>query len=56
MDGDHTLFTREDGVEQAWEIVTPALEDPGPVHPYRPGSWGPEAADELIAPRSWHLH
>ena len=22
MTGDHTLFTREDGVERAWEIVT----------------------------------
>ena len=25
------------------------------VHPYAPGSWGPEAADELVAgPRRWH--
>jgi glucose-6-phosphate 1-dehydrogenase len=56
MDGDHTLFTREDGVERSWEIVTPALEEPGPVHDYRPGSWGPAEADELIAPRTWHLH
>ena len=28
MTGDHTLFTREDGVERAWEIVTPILEQP----------------------------
>lgn len=55
MDGDHTLFTREDGVERAWEIVTPALERPGEVHGYEPGTWGPAAADELIAPRRWHL-
>ncbi|HEX9716909.1 MAG TPA: glucose-6-phosphate dehydrogenase [Actinomycetota bacterium] len=55
MDGDHTLFTREDGVERSWEIVTPILENPGPVHPYAPGTWGPEEADRLIAPRHWHL-
>jgi glucose-6-phosphate 1-dehydrogenase len=56
MHGDHTLFTRQDGVERSWEIVMPALEHPDEVHDYRPGSWGPAAADELIAPRHWHLH
>ncbi len=55
MDGDHTLFTRSDGVEMSWEIVTPTLADPGPVHVYAPGSWGPAAADRLIAPYDWHL-
>jgi glucose-6-phosphate 1-dehydrogenase len=55
MDGDHTLFTRADGVERAWEVVTPALDRPGPLFGYEPGSWGPAEADELIAPRSWHL-
>ena len=55
MEGDHTLFTREDGVERSWEIVTPALEHPSPLQPYAPGTWGPVAADELIAPRHWHL-
>ena len=55
MNGDHTLFTREDDVERAWEIVTPSFERPGDVHPYVPGTWGPAAADELIAPRRWHL-
>ena len=55
MDGDPTLFTRQDGVERAWEIVEPALDHPGPVYPYRPGTWGPPEADALIAPRRWHL-
>jgi glucose-6-phosphate 1-dehydrogenase len=54
MVGDGTLFTREDGVERAWEIVDRILKDPGPVHPYEPGSWGPKEADELISPRVWH--
>jgi glucose-6-phosphate 1-dehydrogenase len=55
MDGDHTLFTRSDGVERSWEIVEPALAEPGRVHPYAPDTWGPEAAERLIAPREWHL-
>ena len=55
MDGDGTLFTREDGVERSWEIVEDILSHTGPVHPYAPGSWGPAEADELISPRRWHL-
>jgi glucose-6-phosphate 1-dehydrogenase len=55
MDGDHTLFTRADGVERSWEIVTPALEDPGPLCRYEPGTWGPAEADQLIAPHRWHM-
>jgi glucose-6-phosphate 1-dehydrogenase len=50
------LFARQDGVEQCWRIVEPALESPGPLHPYAPGSWGPAAADELIRPNGdWHV-
>lgn len=48
--GDSTHFTREDSVEECWRVVQPLLDRPGPVHPYAPGSWGPEQADELIAP------
>ena len=55
MHGDHSLFTREDEVERAWEILAPVLENPPPVLPYEPGSWGPEEADALIAPRHWHV-
>ncbi len=55
MIGDPTLFTRADGIEHLWAASAPLLEGPPPVHPYRPGSWGPGAADELIAPRSWRL-
>jgi glucose-6-phosphate 1-dehydrogenase len=56
MEGDHTLFIREDEVERSWEIVEPILNEPGPVHPYSAATWGPEQAMELIAPRRWHLH
>jgi glucose-6-phosphate 1-dehydrogenase len=55
MVGDRTLFTRADGIERLWEVSAPALERPGPVHDYEPGSWGPAAADELLAPRGWHV-
>jgi glucose-6-phosphate 1-dehydrogenase len=55
MHGDHTLFTREDEVERAWEILMPVLENPPRVRFYEPGSWGPEDADEMIAPRRWHV-
>ncbi|HEU0316630.1 MAG TPA: glucose-6-phosphate dehydrogenase, partial [Solirubrobacteraceae bacterium] len=53
--GDHTLFTTADGIERIWEVSAPALEHPSPLHIYKPGSWGPEASEELIAPRRWHL-
>ena len=53
--GDRTLFTRADGIERTWEIVQPILETHDAVYGYEPGSWGPEEANELIAPRRWHL-
>jgi glucose-6-phosphate 1-dehydrogenase len=55
MVGDRTLFTRQDGVERAWEIVEPALEHPAPLCFYEPGSWGPPEADAMLAPHHWHL-
>ena len=53
--GDRTLFTRADGIERLWEISAPVLDNPPPVQPYWPGSWGPPAIDDLIAPGRWHL-
>jgi glucose-6-phosphate 1-dehydrogenase len=53
--GDKTLFTRADGIERLWEVVQPVLDDPPPVIRYEPGTWGPPEADELVAPRRWHL-
>jgi len=55
FDGDQRLFARADGVEEAWRIVAPALEQTSPAVAYRPGSWGPDAADDLIAADGgWH--
>ena len=44
MQGDPTLFAREDYVEEAWRIVDPALARRTPLHAYAPGSWGPAEA------------
>jgi glucose-6-phosphate 1-dehydrogenase len=41
------LFTRQDTIEETWRIVEPLLEEPGTVHPYEPGTWGPKQADDL---------
>jgi glucose-6-phosphate 1-dehydrogenase len=45
--GVHTLFTRQDTIEETWRVVQPLLDDPGPVHPYAPGTWGPREANDL---------
>jgi glucose-6-phosphate 1-dehydrogenase len=55
MVGDHTLFVTAEGIERLWEISTPLLEDPPRVQPYEPGTWGPAAMNDLIAPRTWRL-
>jgi glucose-6-phosphate 1-dehydrogenase len=55
MVGDRTFFTSSEAIERLWEISEPVLEDPPPAIAYEPGSWGPPEAEELIAPRRWHL-
>jgi glucose-6-phosphate 1-dehydrogenase len=49
MVGDMSRFKRQDVVEQNWRIMQPLLDSPPPVHTYAPGSWGPAAADQLVA-------
>ncbi len=55
MRGDHTLFTTAEGIERLWEVSAPLLESPPPVRFYSPGSWGPNAIHQLIAPHAWRL-
>jgi len=55
MRGDHTLFTTAAGIERLWEVSTTLLESPPPVRFYDPGSWGPNAIHQLIAPHAWRL-
>jgi glucose-6-phosphate 1-dehydrogenase len=63
---DQTLFIRHDDLQVSWSLITPLLEawgaagdspEASPLHLYPAGSWGPQAADELLARdgRSWAL-
>ncbi len=55
MEGDATLFARQDEVEAAWEVVDRVLGNAAPVHEYEPDSWGPAEAGALIAPHGgWY--
>ncbi len=50
--GDPPLFPRQREVELSWEIldpVTKAWADHGSPNPYRPGTWGPSSATEMLA-------
>jgi glucose-6-phosphate 1-dehydrogenase len=53
MKGDPTLFTRNDEIEESWELLAPIFEvwegaTPTPLCTYEAGTWGPAAADELL--------
>ncbi len=59
MEGDATLFMRDDQVEAAWRLIEPVLEvwqarEPSDFPNYKPGSWGPEEAEALIARDEHH--
>ncbi|WP_211215761.1 glucose-6-phosphate dehydrogenase [Microbacterium indicum] len=55
MRGDHTLFTTAEGIESLWERSEGLLLDPPPVKSYQPGTWGPNAIHQLVAPNAWRL-
>jgi glucose-6-phosphate 1-dehydrogenase len=48
MEGDPTLFARQDSVEAAWAVVDPILGTNTPLFEYAPGTWGPQEADALL--------
>jgi glucose-6-phosphate 1-dehydrogenase len=50
MNGDRTLFARQDYVEEAWRIVDPVLKKATPVYEYEAGSWGPREVDGYVVP------
>ncbi len=54
MDGDHTLFIREDEVESGWAAVERILVAPPPITFYEAGTWGPKEAERIAAPGHWH--
>jgi glucose-6-phosphate 1-dehydrogenase len=53
--GDPTLYTRQDMVEASWSVVEPIQnawrEAKADFPNYAAGSWGPAAADEMLARR-----
>jgi glucose-6-phosphate 1-dehydrogenase len=61
MQADASLFMRADQVEAAWEVVTPILDSwdaspPEDFPNYDAGTWGPEAATQLLARDGRHWH
>jgi glucose-6-phosphate 1-dehydrogenase len=56
MEGDATLFARQDYVEEAWRIVDPILKKTTPVCEYEPNTWGPDEVDEKVAPEGGWLN
>jgi glucose-6-phosphate 1-dehydrogenase len=58
MIGDATLYTRQDMVEASWRVVQPILDYWGSrkfdFPNYEPGTWGPAAADEMLARNGHH--
>ncbi len=53
--GDASLFTRDDSVEAAWRVVEPILHNAVPLAEYEPGTWGPAAAEKIVAgEEGWH--
>ncbi len=60
LEGDASLFTRRDGIENAWRLIDPVIEGfaaantSHPIHTYPPDSWGPAAADKLLAQNNFH--
>jgi glucose-6-phosphate 1-dehydrogenase len=55
LEGNPARFARQDGVEHAWRVIQPLLDQPGLVHGYRRGCWGPAEAETVTAGHGgWH--
>jgi glucose-6-phosphate 1-dehydrogenase len=61
--GDASLFTRSDGIEEAWRLIDPVISgweseaDAPPMVTYKPGTWGPDEARLLLGSNGrqwWH--
>ena len=53
MEGDASLFAREDYVEEAWRIVDPVLKTGTPIYQYQPNTWGPREVERVTPMGGW---
>ena len=53
MEGDTSIFAREDYVEEAWRVVDPVLKAGTPVYEYEPDTWGPSESERVLPPGGW---
>jgi glucose-6-phosphate 1-dehydrogenase len=53
LEGDTTLFAREDYVEEAWRIVDPVLKKGTPVYEYETNTWGPSEVERVTPVGGW---
>jgi len=53
MEGDATLFAREDYVEEAWRIVDLVLKMSTPVCQYQTNTWGPREVERVTPMGGW---
>jgi glucose-6-phosphate 1-dehydrogenase len=53
MEGDSSMFAREDYVEEAWRIVDPVLKAATPIYEYEPNTWGPSEVERVLPPGGW---
>jgi len=54
MEGDATLFAREDYLEEAWRIVDPVLKMSTPVYQYQTNTWGPREVERVTPMGGWN--
>ena len=54
MEGDGSLFAREDYVEEAWRIVDPVLKQSTPICEYEANTWGPREVERVTPEGGWH--
>ena len=52
LNGDRSLFTRQDVVEETWRVIQPLVDHPPAPVPYERGSWGPSQTRRRT---SWRL-
>ena len=53
MNGDPSLYARQDYAEEAWRIVDPVLSAGTTLHQYEPNTWGAQNGELVTPPGGW---